>query len=282
MAASNFDIDIDSMPRGGPDASWLDRRLQTDRLEYLDRDDVDDRKRRVVRSLDRWGRILGRHKKFARITLDEVADVPDAKILELGAGHGSLSRELLKMHPAARVTVTDIEPTSVAAIAAGDLGSHPRAVVREMDATAIDAPDGYYDLAVFALSLHHLPPPLASRVFAEGTRVADKLLIIEPPRPPALPHILQLALQLPFVMVSPNVHDGVISSLRAYGSSALRALARHADPAITVEVRGGGFGPQIVLASRLRSRRQTVAMGDADGFDPIQLPGPRPEMEPHY
>jgi hypothetical protein len=36
--------DIVSMPRGGPDASWLDRRLRTDRLEYLDRDDVDDLK----------------------------------------------------------------------------------------------------------------------------------------------------------------------------------------------------------------------------------------------
>lgn len=37
-------LDIDNMPRGGPDASWLDRRLRTDRLEYLDRDDVDDLK----------------------------------------------------------------------------------------------------------------------------------------------------------------------------------------------------------------------------------------------
>ena len=35
-------VDIDRMPRGGPDASCLDRLLQTDRLEYLDRDDVDD------------------------------------------------------------------------------------------------------------------------------------------------------------------------------------------------------------------------------------------------
>ena len=34
--------DIVSKPRGGPDASRLDRRLQTNRLEYLDRDDVDD------------------------------------------------------------------------------------------------------------------------------------------------------------------------------------------------------------------------------------------------
>jgi hypothetical protein len=73
-------FDIDSMPRGGPDASWLDRRLQTDRLEYLDRDDVDDLKRRVVRALDRSERIFGRHKKSARIALDEVADMPDPRI----------------------------------------------------------------------------------------------------------------------------------------------------------------------------------------------------------
>jgi hypothetical protein len=31
-----------AMPRGGHDASWLDRRLRTDRLEHLHRDDVDD------------------------------------------------------------------------------------------------------------------------------------------------------------------------------------------------------------------------------------------------
>jgi ubiquinone/menaquinone biosynthesis C-methylase UbiE len=248
-------FDIDSMPRGGPDASWLDRRLQTDRLEYHLHGDDDRLKRSVVRSLDRLGRISGTHKKFARIALDEVADVPDPKILELGSGHGGLSRAVLKMHPTAHVTVTDIEPTSVAAIAAGDLGRHPRAVVREMDATAIDAPDGYYDLAVFALSLHHLPPPLAARLFAEGTRVADKLLIIDMPRPPSLLHILKLALMLPWAMVVPVVHDGFIASLGCYSPSALRAMARYADPAITLELRGGAFKTQIALASRLRSRQ---------------------------
>ena len=58
--------DIVSMPRGGPDASWLDRRLQTNRLEYLDRDDVDDLKRKVVQSLDRAGRrrLFGAHEKL--------------------------------------------------------------------------------------------------------------------------------------------------------------------------------------------------------------------------
>jgi SAM-dependent methyltransferase len=244
---------IDSMPRGGPEASWLDRRLQTDRLEYLYRNDGDHMKRRVVRSLYRAGSISGRHTKFARITLDEVADVPDPKVLELGSGHGGLSQALLKTHPTAQVTVTDIEPTSVAAIAAGDLGQHPRAVVREMDASAIDAPDRYYDIAVFAWSFHHLPPPLAARLFAEGTRVADKLLIIDIPRPPPWMHAVKLAFGLPLSILIPVIHDGMIASLGTYSRSALRALAQYADPAITVELRGGAFTSQIVVARRLHS-----------------------------
>lgn len=247
--------DIASMPRGGPDASWLDRRLQTDRLEYLDRDDVDHLKRKVMAALDRAGRRrwIGIHHKCARMVLDEVADVPCPKILELGAGLGGLSSTLLEKHPTAEVTVTDIDPTFVAGAAASELGSHPRATVREMDATAIDAPEGHYDLAVFALSLHHLPPEAAARVFAAGTRAAKKLLIVDLPRPPAPLHLMLLAVVLPLTKLSPLQHDGFISSLRAYSPSALRALAQHADPAITVEFRSRrGFGPTVAVASRAR------------------------------
>jgi SAM-dependent methyltransferase len=243
--------DIDRMPRGGPDASCVDRLLQTDRPEYLDRDDVDDgTKRSVIRALEWTGEFFGNTEKFARIVLDEVAEVPDPKILELGSGHGGLSRKLLEWHPTAELTVTDVEPASVTAIAAADLGEHQRATVREMDATAIDAPDGQFDLAVFAFSFHHLPPSLASRAIAEGTRVADKLVIIDLPRPPSPLHILRLAAMLPLAPVVPFVHDGVISSLRTYSPSALRALAAHADPAIEVQLRGGLLNPQVVVASR--------------------------------
>jgi ubiquinone/menaquinone biosynthesis C-methylase UbiE len=244
--------DIASMPRGGPDASWLDRRLQTNRLEYLDRDDVDDLKRKVIRSLDRVGRLFGHHKKAARMVLDEVANIPSPKILELGCGLGALSRTLLENHPTAQVTATDIEPKFVAAVAASDLGSHPRATVREMDATAIDAPDGYYDLVVFSLSLHHLPPALAAPVFAEATRAGDKLLIIDAHRPRAPLHLVMLATMLPFIRLSPYTHDAFISSLRAYSPSALRALAYHADPAITVEFRARRWGPTVAVATRTR------------------------------
>jgi SAM-dependent methyltransferase len=243
--------DIDRMPRGGPNASCLDRLLQTDRPEYLDRDDVDEKtKRRVIRALEWTGEFFGNTEKFARIVLDEVADVPDPKILELGSGHGGLSRKLLEWHPTAQLTVTDIEVQSVKAIEAGALGEHPRATVRVMDATAIDAPYGHFDLAVFAFSFHHLSPALASRVLAEGTRAAAKLLIIDLPRPPSPLHILRLATMLPLAPVVPFVHDGVISSLRSYSPSALRALAAHADPSIEVDVRSGLLSPQVVVASR--------------------------------
>lgn len=243
--------DIDRMPRGGPNASCLDRLLETDRQEYLDRDDVDeDVKRSVIRALEWTGERFGNTENFARIALEEVADVADPKILELGAGHGGLSRKLLDWHPTAELTVTDVEPASVAKMATSDLGDNPRARVREMDATAIDAPDGHFDLAVFALSFHHLPPSAASRVFAEGTRAADKLVIIDLPRPPAPLHLLRLATMLPFAPFIPFVHDGVISSLRTYSPSALRTLAEHADPAIDVDLRGGLMNPQVVVATR--------------------------------
>jgi hypothetical protein len=48
----------------------------------------------------------------------------------------------------------------------------------------------------------------------------------------------------------PFVHDGLISSLRSYSPSALRALAAHADPTIDVQLRGGLMSPQVVVASR--------------------------------
>src|ERR1700733_9039034 len=254
--------DIVSMPRGGPDASWLDRRLETDRLEYLDRGDVDDLKRKVVRSLDRAGRrrwfsASQRYERLAQVALGEMADIPSPKILELGCGLGGLSRKLLENHPTAQVTVTDIAPEFVTTVAASELGSDPRVTVREMDATAIDAPDGYYDLAVFVLSLHHLPPPLAAQVFAEGTRAANKLVIIDLRRRPAPLHLVMLAAVLPLIGLVPLAHDGFISSLRAYSSSALRAIAHHADPAIIVEFRTRPWGLMVAVASRARQTGQS-------------------------
>lgn len=232
------------MPRGGPEASWLDQRFQTDALEYLDRDDVSDEvKQRVIAILDRLGTLTNHHENFARTALDAVSDIPSPRILELGAGHGKLSAKILELHPTATVTASDLDPTSVANMAAGALGTHPRARTQVIDATAIEAEDNSYDLVVFAMSFHHLPPAVASRAIAEATRVGKRFLVIDVKRQTPLSFALSPALVIPahllFVpwsSVWPGLHDTFISLLRAYSPAAFEALGRAADPAMQIEI----------------------------------------------
>jgi SAM-dependent methyltransferase len=250
------------MPRGGPDASWLDRRFETGELEYLDREDAPDEvKQKVIGMLDRLGGVFKLHEKDARTALGVIQDIPHPRILELGAGHGKLSAKMLELHPTATVTVSDVDPTSVTNIAAGELGSNPRARTQVVDATAIDAEDDSYDLVVFAQAFHHLPPAVAYRAIAEATRVSKRLLVIDLGRRTPLGFMLFAALRpllqllaLPSSSLRPLLHDGYISALRAYSPSALQALGRAADPAVRIEFlpQAKGFGPQsiAVLFSR--------------------------------
>lgn len=89
--------------------------------------------------------------------LGEVADALSPKIFEITSGLGGRACKLLEFHPIAQVTATDIDPTFVAPVFISEACNHRRANVREMDATAIGAPDGYRDLAPVALSFDHLP-----------------------------------------------------------------------------------------------------------------------------
>jgi len=174
--------------------------------------------------------------------------VADPAILELGAGHGAVSRRILREHPTARVTASDIDADAVARMAAGELGNDPRATVRTLDATEIEADDDTFDVAVFALSFHHLPPEKAARVLTEATRVAPTFVIIDLARPPAPLHLIRLATMAPLAPLWPFAHDGLISSLRAYSPSALRELAAHAG--VEMDVRPAGIGPQVAVARR--------------------------------
>ena len=239
------------MPRGGPDASCLDRLLQTDRLEYLDRDDVDDEvKRSVIRALEWTGEFFGNTEKFARIALDEVADVPDPKILELGSGHGGLSRKLLESHPTAELTVTDIEPhrwpRSRPATSASTRGRRCGRWTPPPSTHPTGISTWRCSRCRFITCRRRWRPASSPRAPAPPT----SCVIIDLPRPPSPLHLLRLATMLPLAPVVPFVHDGVISSLRSYSPSALRALAAHADPAIDVELRSGLISPQVVVARR--------------------------------
>jgi SAM-dependent methyltransferase len=254
-----IDPAIAEMPRGGPDASWLDRRLQTDALEYTDRYDIPDEvKQKVISALDWMGTRTGQHEENARIALRLVADIPNPRILELGAGHGKLSAKILQLHPTATVTISDLDPTSVAEISAGELGTDPRVRTQVVDAAAIDAEDDSYDLVVFAQAFHHLPPAIAYRAIAEATRVASRFLVIDLKRQsPLLLLLTPLAMGTMAVVprLKPLMHDGFISGLRAYSRSAFVALGTAADPQMRTDFlpSASRFGPRPTIAVFSRS-----------------------------
>lgn len=249
---------ITAMPRGGPDASWLDRRLQTERLEYTDRYDIPDEvKQTVITFLDRMGTLAGEHETHARTALRLVSDIPEPRILELGAGHGKLSAQILKLHGAATVTVSDLDPTSVQNIRAGELGAHPRARTQVIDATRIDADDASYDLVVLTQAFHHLPPSVAFQAISEATRVGRHFLVIDLKRFKPIPLALNVGavalispLLLPFSSIRRVLHDGLISALRAYSPAAFNALGTAADPQMRIDF----------LASQSRFLKPTVVV----------------------
>jgi SAM-dependent methyltransferase len=164
-------------------------------------------------------------------------------VLELGAGHGKLSAKILELHPTATVTVSDLDPTSVANISSGELGAHPRVRTQVVDATEIAADDHTYDLVVLAPAFHHLPPATAVRAIAEATRVGTRFLVIDLKRPSPLGLILTQLIVAPLaavaVLVRPSfrrvMHDCLISALRAYSHSAFAALGKAADAQMNIE-----------------------------------------------
>lgn len=263
MKGASKDSEIASMPRGGPGASWLDRRLQTDVLEYTDRYDVSDAvKQKVISALERLGTLTRDHQNNADTAVRLVADIPAPRILELGAGHGKLSEQILARHPRATVTVSDLDPTSVGLIAASDLGSDPRVRTQVIDATDIDAETDSYDLVVLAQAFHHLPPIAAYRAISEATRVGRQFLVIDLKRHALIPMALSTlavgavsAVLLPLSWVKPLMHDGIISGLRAYGRPAFVALGRWAHPQMRIkflrpQTRGKGLLLSIVVFAR--------------------------------
>lgn len=235
------------MPRGGPRAARWDRLFETDKEEYIDRPDSPAACRRVLRGLDRFQRLTLGYRTCARLTAAAFGPAPDPRVLELGAGCGRLSYGILRRHPTALVTASDVNPRVVEALRAGPLGRHPRAGCAVLDATAIDAPAGAYDVAVMAMSLHHLPPAGVAALLREGTRVARTLLLVDGWRHP----LCLGAVPLMFLTGGPaQAHDGVISLRKVYGAAAVRALAGMCGAPVRVDTRFALPGYLVATATR--------------------------------
>ena len=93
-----------------------------------------------------------------RVVLPWATDGTDVtgSYLEIGGGSGAMAEALLRRHPAVRLTVTDVDPSMVAAIRARLDVYGDRVQVALADVLDLPYGDGNFDGAVSFLMLHHV------------------------------------------------------------------------------------------------------------------------------
>jgi len=100
----------------------------------------------------------------ARVAAEAQALAP-RRVLELAAGTGILTAELVRALPAAEITATDLSPAMVGW--AADRVAGPRWL--QADAQQLDLPDADFDLVVCQFGVMFFPDKMAA--FAEAARV---------------------------------------------------------------------------------------------------------------
>ncbi|HWG15364.1 MAG TPA: class I SAM-dependent methyltransferase [Streptosporangiaceae bacterium] len=94
---------------------------------------------------------------------------PTGEGLEIGAGVGAMTAQLLSLYPRFRMVATDTD-TELVGMAEQVLSSFgKRASVQRADASALPFPDGRFDLVLSAAMLHHVIE--WDRALAEAVRV---------------------------------------------------------------------------------------------------------------
>lgn len=137
-------------PRPGAEsAAWVDFDWPLERYEDL--------VRRVIPYYDEQPEMIAEAVREAR-------PYGCARILELGAGTGSLARFLLDSFPAARMTALDVSPAMLATCRRVLAPYGDRARVMEADLATGDL-GSEYDAVVSRLAIHHLRDLQKERLF---------------------------------------------------------------------------------------------------------------------
>ena len=195
------------------------------------------------------------------IALDEVADVPDPKILELGAGHGGLSRKLLEWHPDRRGSPSPTSsprrwrrspPVTSASIRARRCARWTRRPSTPRTASST----WRCSRCRFTTCRRRW----RRKVLAEGTRVGHQAGDHRPAAAAVAAAHAAAGDDAAVRAVGPvraRRRDQLAAHLQPVGAACARRARR---PAIDVELRGGLISPQVAVATR--ADRLGTAVGE--------------------
>ncbi len=230
----------------------LDRRVDTDVVEYLDRPGHPEAaKLRQIRWLHRQNLLLGSYRRFLRLLTPAIEEAARARagapaqLLELASGSGELTLALARLAAERRmpveITGSDIVPEYVRDASARAKAAGVAARFRELNAFDLGAAlrPGEVDVAFIVQSIHHFSPgQLAMMIAQVGAAGARRFVGIDGRRGllllGALPALCSLSLDRYFV------HDALVSVRRLYAEAELDLVASIAAPDARVAVRSDG------------------------------------------
>ena len=108
-----------------------------------------------------------RERTFRRRVVEQAAIGDGMRVLDIGAGTGTLAALVGERHPGARVTGLDADPAMLARARA----KAPRASFDEGLSYELPYPDASFDRVLSSLFFHHLRPRDKRRTLAEARRV---------------------------------------------------------------------------------------------------------------
>ncbi len=220
---------------------WLDKKLRTERTEYMDRPDFSEADRKEeIEALHNFNLKTGVYSTAASALFKAIRESGIRKrpvrVLDLASGYGGFPSYLAEeFEGELSVTGSDIQAGYMDAacdrfVQPGlDLG------FRVVDAlTFEDVRPGEFDIMTIVQAVHHFPPDVLARVISGAAHLSPGgILAIDGVRSPWLSSAM-FGGGLLFAWGGHFLHDAVVSSLKMYARPELELIGRAAVPAATV------------------------------------------------
>lgn len=131
--------------------------------------------------------LFGQERKMREATITLARIQPGERVIDVGCGTGTLAITAKKRAAGAQIHGTDAAPEMIERAREKALKAGVEVDFRAGLVEAIDFPANTFDIVLSSLMVHHLPPDLKSKAFAEIFRVlkpGGRLLIVdfEPPQ----------------------------------------------------------------------------------------------------
>jgi hypothetical protein len=158
-------------------------------------------------------------------------------VVDVGGGRGDLAVRIVRWARRAgrpvRVIVLDRDPAMLA-LARRRTARYPEIALVCADATALPLRPATADVAVAALTIHHMAPDEASAALAAMAAAARVVVVNDLLRTPASLALVWMATRA--LRLHPvSCHDGPVSVRRAYSADELTALGRRIGRGVRVQ-----------------------------------------------